>query len=162
MVFRRIISTSILIIWLVIIFIFSNQNAITSEKVSDKVANKTLSTVSEVTGKNLTESRKRELIINSRFIVRKMAHFTLYFILGALIYMVLISYGVSKNTIIYSLLFCFISSLLDEFHQLFSVGRTPKILDVFIDICGSIFSLLIIRVLTYKKLDFLVKKWYNM
>ena len=77
MVFRRIISTSILIIWLVIIFIFSNQNAITSEKVSDKVANKTLSTVSEVTGKNLTESRKRELIINSRFIVRKMAHFTL-------------------------------------------------------------------------------------
>ena len=78
--FRKIISTILLILWMVIIFIFSNQNAITSEKVSDKVTSKTLTTVSEVTGKNLSDTRRKELVENSRFMVRKMAHFTLYFI----------------------------------------------------------------------------------
>ena len=150
--FKKVLSTSILLLWLVIIFLFSNQNAITSEQVSDKVTSKTLTTVSEVTGKNLTESRKQELIVNSRFVVRKTAHFTLYFILGLLIYTTLRSYGISKNAVIYSILFCIISSIIDEFHQLFSFGRTSRLLDIFIDTSGSVISLLFVNLISYKKL----------
>lgn len=149
--FKRIISTSLLILWMVIIFIFSNQNAITSEKVSDKVTSKTLTTVSEVAGKNISDSRKEELVENSRFIVRKMAHFTLYFVLGIIIYTTLACYGIPKNKIIYSIIFCFIASLLDEFHQLFSYGRTSRMFDVFIDTSGSIVSSILIFMLRHKK-----------
>lgn len=151
MAFKKIISTSILIIWMIIIFIFSNQNSIDSIKVSDKVASKTLTTVSEVTGKNLSENRKKELVINSRFIVRKIAHFTLYFILFLLIYTVFRSYGVSKYTIVYSLIFCFVASMLDEFHQLFSAGRTSRMLDVIIDTMGAFTSSLLVLFLKRRK-----------
>lgn len=164
--FKKIVSTLILIIWMILIFIFSNQNAITSEKVSDKVTSKTLTTVSEVTGKKLSDNRREELIENNRFMVRKMAHFTLYFVLGILIYTTLASYGIPKNKLIYSIILCFIFSLLDEFHQLFSYGRTSRMFDVFIDTSGSIVSSMLIFMLRhkkrYKKLDFFKKKWYNM
>lgn len=149
--FRKIISTILLILWMVIIFIFSNQNAITSEKVSDKVTSKTLTTVSEVTGKNLSDTRRKELVENSRFMVRKMAHFTLYFILGIIVYTTLVSYNIPKNKIIYTIILCFIFSLLDEFHQLFTMGRTSRMFDVFIDTSGSIVSSMLIFMLRHKK-----------
>lgn len=150
MLFKKLISTSILILWMVMIFAFSNQNAITSNKVSDKVTVKTLTTVSEVTGKELSESKKKELVENSRFMVRKMAHFTLYFFLGIIIYITLASYGVPKNKIIYSIIFCFIASILDEFHQLFTSGRTSRMFDVFIDTSGGIVSSLLIFMFRHK------------
>ncbi len=149
--FKKIASTTILILWMIIIFMFSNQNAITSEKVSDKVTGKTLTTVSEVTGKNISNARKQELIENSRFIVRKTAHFVLYFILEILIYTTLVSYNVPKNRIIYSIIFCFICSVLDEFHQLFTLGRTSRVFDIFIDTSGSITSSILIFMLRHKK-----------
>lgn len=149
--FKKIVSTTILILWMIIIFMFSNQNAITSKNVSDKVTSKTLTTVSEVAGKDLSNERKQEIIENSRFIVRKMAHFVLYFILGILIYTTLASYNIPKNKIIYSIIFCFICSVLDEFHQLFALGRSSRLFDVFIDTSGSIVSSMLIFMLRHKK-----------
>ena len=138
--FKKIISTVILVLWMVLIFMFSNQNAVTSQRLSNKV-----------TGKKISNDRRQELIENNRFMVRKMAHFTLYFVLGILIYTTLASYGIPKNKLIYSIILCFIFSLLDEFHQLFSLGRTSRMFDVFIDTSGSIVSSMLIFMLRHKK-----------
>ena len=86
---KRIIYTILLIIWLVIIFMFSNQNARNSQSSSDKVASTIIDTVETVTNQEITEEKKSNLIEDTRFLIRKCAHFTLYFILGILIYLTL-------------------------------------------------------------------------
>lgn len=71
-------------------------------------------------------------------IVRKFAHFSIYFLLGISSVSLLKEYFVFwKNILIYALFFCLFYAVTDEVHQLFVVGRSGKILDVFIDFCGS-------------------------
>lgn len=140
---------------------FSLDDATTSENKSDKVAKTTINTVTTVTGKNFTENEKKEFVVNSRFIIRKMAHFTLYFILGILAYITLRNYNVDNKIILFSVLICFIYAISDEIHQLFSTGRTFKILDIIIDSIGGFIGTIISNLST-KKLAFFKKIWYNM
>lgn len=134
---KKFINIILLIIWMIIIFMFSNQNAKTSQATSDKVASDIVNTVEIVTGKDISTNDKKTFIDDTRFIIRKMAHFTLYLILGALAYLVFSNYNISKP-IIYSVIFCLLYACSDEIHQMFLDGRTAKIMDVFIDTCGSI------------------------
>ena len=134
---KKIILTSLLIIWMIVIFMFSNQNATKSESTSDKVASTIIDTVEVVTKEEITEDKKEILIEDTKFVVRKTAHFTLYFILGLLAYLTLKSYSI-KKIVIFSILFCFLYACSDEIHQMFLDGRTGKILDVFIDTIGSV------------------------
>lgn len=133
---KKIILTSLLVIWMGVIFMFSNQNAVTSLKTSDKFASNLIDTVASVSNKNISNNRD-DLIVNSRFIIRKGAHFAVYFILGLLFYLVLKCFNVD-NIFIYIILFCLLYSISDEVHQLFTVGRTFKLLDIFIDTSASI------------------------
>ena len=114
---------------------FSNQGSLNSIRLSDKLTQKTLNTVNKVTGKEVKDESKT--VINSRFIIRKTAHFTLYFILGILVYQTLSSYGVKKNILVYSVLFCLVYASSDEIHQLFN-DRTFRKLDIFIDTLGGL------------------------
>ena len=141
MLIKRIVLTSILILWMIIIFMFSNANSVKSQNTSDKVANTVIDTVSEVTKKEISSKTRKDLIKDTRFYVRKTAHFTLYFVLGILTYITLTSYGVSKNIIILSISFCLLYSISDEIHQIYSDGRTFKVLDIFIDTLGSTISI---------------------
>lgn len=70
--------------------------------------------------------------------IRKIAHLTIFFILGSLIYVYLFfkDMGTIKR-IFYSLLFCFLCACLDEVHQYFVPGRTFYVRDIFIDMVGS-------------------------
>ena len=54
-----------------------------------------------------------------------------------------------KRKILLSFLFGIIYAITDEFHQLFSSGRTAKILDVGIDTLGVGFGILIISIIIY-------------
>ena len=96
---NRIILTSLLITWMIVIFMFSNQNATKSESTSDKVTSTVIDTVEVVTKEEITEDKKEVLIEDTRFVVRKTAHFTLYFILGVLTYLTLKSYSIKKIVI---------------------------------------------------------------
>ena len=131
---KKIIYTILLLILMMIIFMFSNQNAKTSQDTSDKVASDIVNTVEIVTKKDIPSTKKHD---NTRFIVRKTAHFTLYLVLGILAYFTFKSYGISKP-VTYSIIFCLLYACCDEVHQMFSDGRTAKVFDVFIDTCGSI------------------------
>ncbi len=144
---KRVIYTILLIIWMLVIFLFSNQTASKSQSTSDKVASDIVDVVEVVTKNDIKESKKESIIENTRFIVRKTAHFTLYFILGIIVYLLLTSYNV-KRPILYSILFCLLYACSDEIHQLFSSGRTAKVMDVCIDTFGSSVAIIIISNIT--------------
>ena len=133
---KKVIYTVLLIIWLLVIFLFSNQTASKSQSTSDKVASDIVDVVETVTKNEIKKDKKESIIENTRFLVRKTAHFTLYFILGIIVYLLFTSYGV-KKILFYSILFCFLYACSDEIHQLFLDGRTAKVLDICIDTCGS-------------------------
>lgn len=132
---KKIFKLLLIIIWLGIIFLFSNQSGTDSS--------------------NLTKGFLERFLwfINNDtvfFIIRKLAHLFEYFILGILIYNLLIEYKISKIILI-SVLFCIIFASLDEFHQLFIPGRSSKVLDVFIDTIGSYCGILLINLWNKKK-----------
>lgn len=134
-----------LIIWMIIIFLFSNNNGLKSSKKSDKLIEHT---VVKIYRNFNNKTDKKKIISKYTFIVRKLAHFTLYFILGILSYLYLKDYNI--NFIYISILFCFLFSLSDEIHQLFISGRSFKLLDIFIDTTSSIMSIFLINLLSKK------------
>ena len=139
----KIIFTILLIAWMIIIFLFSNQDATKSQSTSDKVASIIIDTATSITNQKITKQEKGKWIENTRFVIRKLAHLTLYFILGILAYFTFQSYSVS-HPLIYGICFCFLYACSDEIHQIFSSGRGPKILDVLIDTSGALLSNLIL------------------
>ena len=133
---KRFIYTVLLIVWMIVIFMFSNQDANKSKTTSDGVTSTIINTVENVTKQEITKEKKNNLIEDTRFLIRKCAHFTLYFVLGFLTYFTLTSYS-SSRMVLYSVVFCFLYACSDEVHQMFLDGRTPKIMDVLIDTVGS-------------------------
>lgn len=127
----------LLIIWLCVIFFFSNQSGELSIKQSDTLIYKITDIVST---KDVKE--KESISTKWTFYVRKTAHFLEYFVLGLIIYIVLdlrkVKY-ILTNAIIFSIL----CASLDEIHQLFVIGRTAKILDVIIDTIGSSLAIIV-------------------
>lgn len=70
-------------------------------------------------------------------IVRKIAHFTEYFVLGALLCCTAFSYTLKlKVSLIFSPIFGLITAVLDELSQKLSVGRSAQVSDVILDFCG--------------------------
>lgn len=146
---KKIIYTILLIIWMVVIFLFSNQNAAKSESISDKVTSGVIDIAETITNQEVKNEKRSTLIEETRFFIRKSAHFTLYFILGILTYLTFSSYSI-KNPILYSISFCFLYAGSDEIHQIFSDGRTAKLLDVFIDTIGASIGILLILLVKKK------------
>ena len=141
---KKIIYTVLLIIWMIVIFLFSNANNTNSQKTSDNVTKKVIETTSKITNTKIDKKKEEKMVNDYRVIVRKTAHFSLYLVLGVLTYLTLTSYGISRRVIIYSIMFCFMYAISDEVHQLFSDGRSFEIRDIIIDTLGSITGIIII------------------
>lgn len=80
-------------------------------------------------------------------IIRKLAHLTEFTILGGVLYVVLrryIEYGTVVKTIVVGI----VIASLDEFIQLFSLGRSSQLSDVLIDTIGIIIGISVVK-LTY-------------
>lgn len=77
------------------------------------------------------------------YIIRKMAHFGEYMILGFLFFINIEDY--ISHPLIVSLMLSFIYALSDEFHQLFISMRNGSLVDVMIDTSGAFFALMIYR-----------------
>ena len=155
---KKIIYPILLIIWMLVIFLFSNQNGVSSQATSDGFMSNILSVMTDITNQEITEENKLNIISGTSFIIRKTAHFTIYFILGILTYLTLSTYQVTKS-LLYSIIFCIVYAVSDEVHQLFLEGRAFKLFDIFIDGCGSTFGVLF---LVYKeKMLINVKKFLH-
>lgn len=76
-------------------------------------------------------------------IIRKLAHLTEFTILGGVLYVVLrryIEYGTVVKTIVVGI----VIASLDEFIQLFSLGRSSQLSDVLIDTVGIIIGISVV------------------
>lgn len=79
--------------------------------------------------------------------VRKAAHFGLYLLLGAGLYITLTILGCPRLArFACALLICFFFAFFDEYHQLFS-GRTASFHDVILDFAGALTGVLIMQFL---------------
>lgn len=143
---QRIIFAILTIATFVTIFIFSNQNGDESGSTSRGFTEKIIEILK--IDKNLNESEKEKLIEDSQFIIRKLAHFTIYTIAGINIYGFVNTFdAIKKNKIVVALLVGVAYAISDEIHQMFSGDRTPAIRDIIIDSCGVLFGICIFLVL---------------
>ena len=131
----------LVILWMIVIFSFSNQKADDSSKLSDGLILKTVRIIEKITNKEYSDEEILEKFVKP---VRKLAHFTIYLILGVLVYLYIKEFNIS-NKFIVSLLICILYAASDEIHQLFIVGRSGRILDVLIDSLGSLTGIFIIK-----------------
>ena len=120
------ISVILVIIWMIVIFLFSSATGDMSTMQSDGIV-ATLARIIHYTGD----------IDLLRMIVRKMAHLTEYLILGILVINAC-RYNSVKDMVKLSILICLLYACTDEIHQLFIPDRAGRIWDVLIDISGSL------------------------
>ena len=127
----------LIILWMIIIFMLSNQKAQDSKQLSNSFITKTIIEIKE----------------NYSFIVRKTAHFTIYLVLGLLVSLVLIGKNLNiKQIIIYGVLICIAYSITDEIHQIFVSGRSGEIRDIIVDTCGSTVGILLNIIINRKRI----------
>lgn len=165
---RKIIFLILIIINCITIFYFSNQVAGTSSSSSGRVVNFVMKVVPQF--KNMEEHQK-EHIANEVLqpIVRKMAHFSIYTLLGFLTMNFALTCKIENNTcykdeqcsplqskkvrnkrILYSWLFGTLYAVTDEIHQLFIQGRSCEFRDICIDSLGVLTGIIV--VLTISKI----------
>ncbi|MBP3461102.1 MAG: VanZ family protein [Bacilli bacterium] len=138
----KILKTLMVLIWMSVIFTFSNQPSKESSNLSDSLILKTVRIIEKFNHKQYSDEEILKKFVKP---VRKMAHFTIYLVLGILVFLMLKEYNI-KDTIIVSLLICIIYALTDEIHQLFIVGRSGNLIDCLIDTLGSIIGILVLNI----------------
>ncbi|CAM2879450.1 MULTISPECIES: VanZ family protein [Clostridium] len=129
-------------IWMVVIFIFSNQQAESSNKNNFFIA--------DVLRKGNVTLFKYIDYNFLNFLIRKAAHITEYFILFMLLYYAF-KKTFYKNSQMKAAIITVIYSCTDEFHQLFIPGREGKVRDVLIDSIGVFIGLFLIYIFEFIK-----------
>ena len=155
---KKIVLSILVILWMLIIFLFSNMSSETSNNSSMKIINNTIKETTELaesTGiidEKPTDKEIKSLVKDLNLPLRKFAHSTVYFILSVLLILTLKElFKDKKKVIILTLVISFIYACTDEIHQLFIFGRTGHFTDVLIDMIGVIISCLIYFILNKKR-----------
>lgn len=150
---KKIIYSILLISMMTLIFMFSNQEAVKSTKVSDGLIERTIGNIYKIFDKNVDDKKLTEIKSIYAFPIRKLAHVTIYFILGILSILFINEFNIiDKNKIIIAFLICLLYSISDEIHQLFVIGRSGEVRDVILDSCGSFIGIILTNKLIKVKL----------
>jgi len=116
------------VVWIIVIFSFSIQSgsisSLQSGFITSQISRFLLTLNIVVEPKSLS------------FVIRKLAHFTEFFILGCLVRKS--SFELSRNDILY---FIFIIPVIDEFIQYFVPERAMALMDMGIDSIGILFGI---------------------
>ena len=126
---------------MITIFIFSSKNTNESNSTSKGLIYKIVNICEDIFNKDYDEEK---IIDELNYPIRKVAHFSIYFLLGIFVYNIFLLTGVKHKELI-AIIICIIYAITDETHQVFVSGRTGQLLDVFIDSIGSILAILLIR-----------------
>lgn len=139
----RIILIVLIAINCLTIFDFSSQNG----KVSGGISKKVTITLLKAIGK---ESEDNAFIVEK--VIRKIAHFSIYTLLGILLMCFAKTYEIpDKKRMLFCTLYVIIYASLDEFHQSFTPGRNPSVVDVFIDTLGALTGMTLILLINKVK-----------
>lgn len=127
---------------MVTIFVLSSEDADTSSQTSSSLT-KVAVTIIDKNYYNEPPAKQQEIWHQASFIVRKLAHFSIYTVLG---FCASVAAGRRRLFTLRSLgtvLFGFLYALSDEFHQSFSAGRSCEFRDMMIDTGGAALGMLI-------------------
>lgn len=132
---KRIVYILLILIWMIVVFAFSNQPSDESSKTSGKTAKVIVNTLPKT--KKLDENTKEEEAAKLDPYIRKIAHYSIYTLGGVLIVCFMNTYKISyRKKIVYSQIIGSMYAITDEFHQLFVAGRSAEFKDVFLDSIG--------------------------
>lgn len=129
-----IMSWTVVLIWMAVIFNLSSQPAHQSNKLSTGVTKVIVKTVKKVDPNSNFDIKK------FNHYIRKNAHFFAYLILGILVMQ-------AMRGEFFALLICILYAISDEIHQMFVSGRGPGVKDVFIDSAGAAVGILVFLVI---------------
>lgn len=119
----RVIILLLIILWMLAVFGFSNQNGEQSSNLSREIARKIVKMEEQI---DLIEPY-----------IRKLAHLSEYALGGMLFLGMALTFQISdKKRMLYSFLIGIEYAIIDEVHQLFIDGRAGKVTDVLIDSVG--------------------------
>ena len=147
---KIIISWLLVVLWMFVIFMFSNMNGNESDSKSKGTINKVVETVVDtsnklgITDKQPTEEKKEEVVEFLNVPLRKCMHVTVYLILALLVVNALKASNVKlKRAYLLAFIICFIYACTDELHQKFISDRSGEFKDVLIDSFGSSIGIII-------------------
>ena len=138
-----------LVLWCVVIFMFSANNADESNKQSDAVFNTVIEFVNPVYD-SLDTTAQAEYKDTATFIIRKLAHFSEYALLGILAFINFSKVKKLGYRGLFAAVFSCIYASSDEIHQLFVPGRAGQVRDVLIDTSGAVAGILL-AILRHKR-----------
>ena len=143
LIFKRVLFLIMLAIAFYVIFNFSAQDGEVSGSLSGKVTEFIVELVSKI--KTMDINQKLHWINKLEPIVRKLAHFGVYTVVGFSIMGFMCTFDI-KNIIkfITSLSIGIVYAVSDEIHQYFIPGRNANVLDVCIDSLGVLTGIFIL------------------
>ena len=144
----RIVLFILILTTFITIFRFSSQDGQTSSSLSKEVTEKVTKRINKI--QNLEETERKNVLSRIEKIIRKIAHFSLYTIVGILLMSLACTYEFTefKRGGI-SFLIGLMYACLDELHRFFISERSAQITDVMIDSMGVLFGILLVM-LIYK------------
>lgn len=138
------------IVVMVMIYHFSAQEGADSSALSYKVTKVVVETADEILDKDLSDAQIESYVKKYHYHMRKLGHFTEYFILAVTVAFPLYVYGMRGiPLVLFAGAFCIGFACLDEYHQSFVAGRTPSKKDALIDSCGALFGILLTRIIGF-------------
>lgn len=153
----RYISFLCAVLIMVFIFFMSSENATESAETSGRFI-KIISAILNKNFDNMSEAELEVYISKLQFIVRKLAHFSVYFALGLSLSCGILTFD--KPKLFYRSLIAFLIaslySVTDEIHQYFVPGRSCEAKDVLIDSSGAFFGIAFIFIIYL-----IIKKYKN-
>ncbi len=153
---KILISGSLVVLWMIMIFLLSGMNSIESNSKTKGIVGKIIGEVEEYDVTVMKEVNETNLD-TANFIFRKIAHATVYLVLS--FFVCNFFYQLKKNKIqnnyLISVFICLLYAITDEYHQTFILGRSGNYIDVIIDfigaIIGSIIFYYLVKIIKKKK-----------
>ena len=132
----------LVILWMFVIFMFSNQDSQTSNESSTQVIEYTVEEINDVTNADIDKTAVSDAL---NVPVRKISHVLEYLLLSLLVVNALASTNISfvtNNIYLLSFVICYVYSCTDELHQSLS-NRDGRFIDTLIDSIGIVIGLVV-------------------
>lgn len=141
-----------------VIFFFSSENGEKSGSTSRGVMRTIIDHYPPT--KQLEEKEKEKIVEDAQPVIRKLAHFSAYTLAGINLMAFWETFQEKKKSkrVLLALICGIVFAISDEFHQLFSVGRTARIFDVGVDSLGVLFGIAIVNFVVWLFLKIKNKK----
>lgn len=135
---KKIIYISISILIFCTIFYLSSRQADESNDQSETI----IVFLRIMTEEEIIDNPAKARVVS--FVVRKLAHFSIYALLGVFVYLSTREFEVINHTFIVALLITMLLAGIDEVHQYFVPGRSMELRDVIIDTTGAFVGIIVI------------------